>query len=119
MDTRQLDSVGHESAALTFSAIVLDDLTHEAANRAVELALDHGINHFDVAPHYGDAELKLNEYRDEIFLGCKTLERDADGALDAFCEVKDEAVVDHIGLTSHSDPGSSSMLSTGSTTSRR
>ena len=50
----------------------------------VEDVLDAGVNHFDVAPTYGDAELKLapklDEHRDEIFLGCKTQERTYYGA---------------------------------------
>lgn len=50
----------------------------------VEFVLDHSINHFDVAPTYGDAELKLGpklrQHRDKIFLGCKTQERKYDEA---------------------------------------
>jgi predicted aldo/keto reductase-like oxidoreductase len=45
----------------------------------VKYALDSGVNHIDVAPTYGDAEEKLGkwvkEYRDVIFLGCKTRKR--------------------------------------------
>ena len=37
------------------------------------------MNHFDVAPAYGDAELRIRswmkDHRDEIFLGCKTTKR--------------------------------------------
>ena len=45
----------------------------------MKYALDSGVNHIDVAPTYGDAEVKLGkwvkEYRDDIFLGCKTGKR--------------------------------------------
>ncbi len=45
----------------------------------VKLAIDSGINYFDVAPSYGDAELKLGPalepYRKNVFLACKTTER--------------------------------------------
>lgn len=45
----------------------------------VKLALDQGVNHIDVAPLYGDAELRLGrwvrEYRENLFLACKTRER--------------------------------------------
>ena len=38
-----------------------------------------GINHIDVAPSYGAVELRLGPWmpriRDEVFLGCKTMER--------------------------------------------
>jgi aryl-alcohol dehydrogenase-like predicted oxidoreductase len=45
----------------------------------VKLAIDSGINYFDVAPSYGDAEIKLGPalepYRKGIFLACKTQKR--------------------------------------------
>ncbi len=45
----------------------------------VKYALDQGINHIDVAPTYGNAEERLGkwvkEYRDDIFLACKTGKR--------------------------------------------
>jgi aryl-alcohol dehydrogenase-like predicted oxidoreductase len=69
---------------MTFGAIALNWLEQEGADGMVELLLDRGVNHFDVAPTYGDAELKLGpklrQHREEIFLGCKTQERDYDGA---------------------------------------
>ncbi|MFD1588931.1 aldo/keto reductase [Halorientalis brevis] len=84
MDTRALGATGQDSTIMTFGAIALDYLEQEGANQLVELVLDHGVNHFDVAPMYGDAELKLGpklrQHREDIFLGCKTQEREYDGA---------------------------------------
>ena len=84
MQTRALGETGHESTVATFGAIALNWLEQEGANQMVEHVLDRGVNHFDVAPTYGDAELKLGpklrQHRDEIFLGCKTQERDYEGA---------------------------------------
>lgn len=84
METRPLGETGHESAILTFGTIALDSLEQPAADQMVEDVLEAGVNHFDVAPSYGDAELKLapmlQEHRDEIFLGCKTQERSYYGA---------------------------------------
>jgi len=84
MEGRPLGDTGQESSIAAFGAIALDALEPEAANRLVELVLDAGVNHFDVAPTYGDAERKLGptlrEHREEIFLGCKTLERGYEGA---------------------------------------
>lgn len=84
MQTRPLGDTGHESTVLTFGAIALSQLEQDAANAMVELVRRHGVNHFDVAPTYGDAELKLGpklrEYRDEVFLGCKTTQRSAEEA---------------------------------------
>ena len=65
---------------MIFGAIALNWLEQEGTNQMVEFVLDYNsINHFDVAPTYGDAELKLGpklrQHRDKIFLGCKTQER--------------------------------------------
>jgi len=84
METRLLGTTGQESTICTFGAIALNWLEQEGADQMVELVLDHGVNHFDVAPAYGDAETKLapklGQYREDIFLGCKTMERDYEGA---------------------------------------
>ena len=84
METRPLGDTGHDSTVMTFGAIALNWLEQEGANQLVEHVLDYGVNHFDVAPTYGDAELKLGpklrQHREEIFLGCKTQERTYEGA---------------------------------------
>ena len=50
----------------------------------MEMVLEHGINHIDVAPSYHDAEVRLGpwleQYRDRFFLGCKTQLRGRDEA---------------------------------------
>jgi len=64
--------------------IVVMGEQQEYANAIVEHALRNGVNHFDVAPSYGDAELKLGEAlrgkREGIFLACKTAQRTRQGA---------------------------------------
>lgn len=53
--------------------------TQEAANRIVAEAIERGINYFDVAPSYGNAEERLGPalkpYRNSVFLACKTAKR--------------------------------------------
>ncbi|MCU4802668.1 aldo/keto reductase [Halobacteria archaeon HArc-gm2] len=97
METRPLGETGHDSTVMTFGTIALNWLEQEGANQMVELVLDHGVNHFDVAPTYGDAELKLGpklrQYRDDIFLGCKTQERGYEGT-----KRKMEASLDRLGV---------------------
>ena len=84
MQTRALGDTGHDSSVTTFGTIALNWLEQEGADQMVELLLNHGVNHFDVAPTYGDAELKLGpklrQHREEIFVGCKTQEREYEGA---------------------------------------
>lgn len=54
-------------------------VSQEQADAAVSLALKCGVNHFDVAPSYGEAELRLapwmRKHRSEVFLACKTQKR--------------------------------------------
>ncbi|MFB6228863.1 MAG: aldo/keto reductase [Halobacteriales archaeon] len=102
METRPLGDTGQESSILTFGAIILDKLEQEGANQAVELAVDRGVNHVDVAPTYGDAELKLaptlGKYREELFLGCKTQARTHEGAWEKLESSLDRLGVDQIDL---------------------
>lgn len=55
----------------------------QAASRVAE-AIDYGVNYFDVAPTYGNAEIMLGPalkpYRKKVFLACKTTERKKEGA---------------------------------------
>jgi len=63
-------------------------LTHYDQNRCtagIHDAFEQGVNYFDVAPAYGDAEIKMGIGlkgidRSRIFLACKTKMRDKEGA---------------------------------------
>jgi aryl-alcohol dehydrogenase-like predicted oxidoreductase len=102
MQTRALGATGHDSSIMTFGAIALNWLEQEGANQMVELVLDRDVNHFDVAPTYGDAELKLGpklrQHRNEIFLGCKTQERGYEGAKRTLKQSLNRLGVEHIDL---------------------
>ena len=71
-------------SAIGFGGIVVKDVTPEDAARHVSEAVDRGVNYFDVAPTYGNAQERLGPalkpYREKGFLACKTTERDAAGA---------------------------------------
>lgn len=102
METRPLGETGQESTIVTFGAIALAQLEQSAANAMVELVRRHGVNHFDVAPTYGDAEIKLGpklrEHREDVFLGCKTTERSYDGARRELERSLNRMGVDHVDL---------------------
>jgi aryl-alcohol dehydrogenase-like predicted oxidoreductase len=72
------------STVVTFGAVAVGRIDQDAADRAIQLVLDRGVNHFDVAPRYADAELRLRPWmsriRDRVFLGGKTAERTRDAA---------------------------------------
>ena len=84
MEKRRLGRTGHMSTIVAFGGAAIGKVTQDVADVAIQGALDHGVNHFDVAPTYGDAELRLapwmKEHRRNIFLGCKTTERTREGA---------------------------------------
>ncbi|MBA3266299.1 MAG: aldo/keto reductase, partial [Nocardioidaceae bacterium] len=76
--------LGHHSSVLIYGAAALSEVTQDVADQSVQEALDGGINHFDVAASYGEAELRLGplmaDIRDRIFLATKTGERSRDAA---------------------------------------
>ena len=84
MEQRRLGRTGHLSSVVAFGSAALKAVDQTTADEAISLALEHGVNHFDVAPRYGDAELRLAPWmtrvRERIFLGCKTAERDKEAA---------------------------------------
>ena len=84
MQKRRLGRLGHQSSVLIYGSAALAEVDQDTADASVQLALDAGINHFDVAASYGDAELRLGPWmptiRDRIFLATKTGLRDRDEA---------------------------------------
>src|SRR4030043_2257445 len=84
MEKRRLGKTGHMSSILTLGGAAIGTVTQAEADAAITMAMEHGINHIDVAPTYGDAELRIGpwmpRYRNDFFLGCKTTERDKTGA---------------------------------------
>jgi predicted aldo/keto reductase-like oxidoreductase len=72
------------STVVAFGSAGIGRVEQDVADRAIQTALDHGVNHVDVAPSYGEAELRLTPWmpriREGIFLGCKTKQRTRDTA---------------------------------------
>ncbi len=84
MQKRRLGRTGHESSVVVFGAAALGEVTQAEAEGALDLAIAKGVNHIDVAPSYGEAELRLGpwlaNHRGDFFIGCKTMERSRQGA---------------------------------------
>jgi len=84
MEKRRLGRTGHMSSVVAFGAAGIGRVDQETADKAIQTALDYGVNHIDVAPSYGEAELRFHDWmpkiREQIFLGCKTNIRDADAS---------------------------------------
>jgi predicted aldo/keto reductase-like oxidoreductase len=85
-----------------FGGMMVKDVTPKEAANYVGEAVDRGVNYFDVAPYYGNAQQRLGPalkpYRQKCFLACKTLERDAAGAAKELKESLKLLKTDHFDL---------------------
>ncbi len=102
MQTRRLGRLGHQSSVLIYGAASLGEVDQDRADASIQEALDAGINHFDVAADYGDAELRLGPWmpriRDEIFLATKTGLRTRDEAWAQINHSLERLQTDHVDL---------------------
>jgi hypothetical protein len=73
---RTLGKTGEQLSIIGFGGIVVMDEETGAAKNIVAEAVDRGINYFDIAPSYGNAQERLGPalapYRKNCFLACKT-----------------------------------------------
>ena len=76
MEKRRLGRTGQMSSILTFGGFAVGWVNQKEADKAIEMALEAGINQIDVSPFYGDAEARLGSWfrrhGNDFFLGCKT-----------------------------------------------
>jgi aryl-alcohol dehydrogenase-like predicted oxidoreductase len=102
MEHRRLGRLGRENSVLIFGGAALAEVSEEEADRAMALALEAGVDHFDTAAAYGDSELHygrwMPEIRDEIFLSTKTGARDKDVARRQIEDSLERLRVDHVDL---------------------
>jgi len=84
LQTRRFGRSEHMSTVAIFGAAAFWEISQEQADRMMEIVIDAGINHIDVAPSYGQAEQRLGPWmqreRERFFVGCKTMERTRAGA---------------------------------------
>jgi aryl-alcohol dehydrogenase-like predicted oxidoreductase len=102
VEKRVLGKTGEKLSVVGFGGIVVMNEPVENAKKIVARAIERGINYFDVAPSYGDAEEKLGPalepYRDQVFLACKTMERAKEGAWRELNESLKRLRTDHFDL---------------------
>jgi aryl-alcohol dehydrogenase-like predicted oxidoreductase len=101
--TAPFGSTGHESTRTIFGAAALGSLSQAEADPALDVLLEYGINHIDVAHSYGDAELRLAPWlagsgRDRFFLATKTERRDRAGAREQLLRSLERMGVDSVDL---------------------
>lgn len=81
--TRRLGRTGHQSSLAILGGAAFWGTTPEVTERSFQLALDAGVNHLDIAPSYGHAELVVGPLvpavRARLFIGEKSNRTNPDG----------------------------------------
>ncbi len=102
MEKRKLGRTGHQSSVAILGGAAFARATPEQTEKTFEEALFEGVNHLDVAPSYGDAEVNcgplVEEHRERLFLGCKTHRRNPDGVRAQMTESLERLRTDHFDL---------------------
>jgi len=84
MQKRPYGTTGEQLSIIGFGGIVVSKTEPSEAAQLVANAVDRGVNYFDVAPSYGNAEERLGPalepHRKNAFLACKTGKRDGASA---------------------------------------
>src|SRR5438132_3892156 len=100
--TQPFGRSGHMSTRTLFGAASLGHVTQEEADRTLEVLLQYGVNHIDVAASYGDAELRiapwLARYRSQFFVATKTGARTAQEAKEELQRSLERMGIDYVDL---------------------
>ncbi len=105
IEKRALGKTGEMLSVIGFGGIIVKDATSTEASERVKLAIDSGVNYFDVAPSYGNAEVMLGPalepYRKNVFLACKTGKRKRDESRAELEQSLKNLRTDHFDLYQH------------------
>src|SRR6201990_3670506 len=99
---RPLGKTGEHLSIIGFGGIVVMDEDPTQSKNIVAEAVDRGVNYFDVAPSYGNAQERLGPalapYRKNCFLACKTEGRTKDDSRKQLEESLRLLKTDHVDL---------------------
>jgi len=102
MEKRVLGKTGEYLSIVGFGGIIVAQVEQRDANNYVAEAIDAGVNYFDVAPTYFDAEDHLGPAlvgkRNDIFLACKTEDRTKKGSEELLHKSLKKLKTDHFDL---------------------
>ncbi len=102
MIKRAFGNTGEMLSIIGFGGIIVAREEQTVADNYVAEAIDHGVNYFDVAPTYWDAEDHLGPAlrgkRNDIFLACKTEKRSKKEARASLEESLSKLETDHFDL---------------------
>ena len=99
---RTIGRLNYESSVVMFGAASLGNVRQEEADASISFALQHGVNHFDTAVSYGDAEVRMgpmiSQIRQDIFLATKTGQRTKEDAKEEIYRSLERMRVDSVDL---------------------
>jgi aryl-alcohol dehydrogenase-like predicted oxidoreductase len=102
IEKRPFGRTGQMSTVTLFGAAALSRATQAEADRVLDILLEYGVNHIDVAARYGDAELRIApwmaRHRHDFFLATKTGKRLYQDARDEIHRSLDRLRVDAVDL---------------------
>lgn len=99
---RRYGRTGHDSSVAVLGGAAFWRATPDEAELALGGALEAGVNHLDIAPQYGDAEVVvgplLPPVRDRLFVAGKTLRKAPDGVRAQLEQTLARLQTDHLDL---------------------
>ena len=125
IETAPFGATGHDSSRVIFGAAALGSVSKGDADRTLDVLLEHGVNHIDVAASYGAPSSASPRGCSATRAPSSSLDRlgvdrvdsiqlhnpvdviewdtalSADGALEAALEAREEGLVRFIGVTGH------------------
>ncbi|HEX6303356.1 MAG TPA: aldo/keto reductase [Anaerolineales bacterium] len=94
--------LGHPSTRTLFGAAALSNVSQGEADRTLDVLLQYGVNHIDVAASYGDAELRiapwLKRYPGQFFVATKTGQRTAQAGKEELHRSLERMGIDRVDL---------------------
>jgi aryl-alcohol dehydrogenase-like predicted oxidoreductase len=93
---------GHISTRAIFGAAALGSVTQDEADRTLEVLLQYGVNHIDVASSYGEAEVRIRPWlakdRSQFYVATKADQRTAQAAKEELHHSLERMGIDYVDL---------------------
>lgn len=102
MKYKILGKTGYKISCVMFGGVILMKESAENSAEYVAHAIENGVNYFDVAPSYGNAQERLgpalHPYRNQVYLACKTTERSREGSKKELLNSLKDLKTDHFDI---------------------
>jgi aryl-alcohol dehydrogenase-like predicted oxidoreductase len=102
IEQAEFGRTGHQSTRVVFGGASLAQVDQRTADQTLDVLLEYGVNHLDVASEYGEAEVRIRPWLQRepgrFFLATKGDQRSAAGAREELHRSLDRMGVDHVDL---------------------